>query len=121
MAKWPPPHPIRRLSSAAERALKNCANSLYMCGAKAVCCVNKINNLAPKKTGCESCRPSQHFLLVSFHRDSSGRESHQLTVLLVAFHREPRGWDLRWKRHGARRSGLPTFADARQIGEQIDS
>jgi hypothetical protein len=22
-------------------------------------CVNEINNLAPEKTGCESCRPSQ--------------------------------------------------------------
>jgi hypothetical protein len=39
--------------------LKNCANSLYIYGVNCVFSVNDINNLAPQKTGCESCRPSQ--------------------------------------------------------------
>jgi hypothetical protein len=39
--------------------LKNCANSLYVCGVNRVFCANEVNNLAPEKTGCESCRPSQ--------------------------------------------------------------
>jgi hypothetical protein len=42
-----------------KKTLKNCANSLYVCGVNRVFCVNEINNLAPIKTGCESCRPSQ--------------------------------------------------------------
>lgn len=44
---------------AVKSGLKNCANSLYICGANRVSCVNEINHLALEKTGCESCRPSQ--------------------------------------------------------------
>jgi hypothetical protein len=50
-----PQLPFNRL----DYALKNCANSLYICGVNRIFCVNEINNLAPGKTGCESCRPSQ--------------------------------------------------------------
>jgi hypothetical protein len=35
-----------------DQALKNCANSLYICGVQAVFYTNKINNLAANKTGC---------------------------------------------------------------------
>jgi hypothetical protein len=43
--------------TSPDSGLKNCANSLYICGVNRVFCVNKINNLAPQKSGCESCRP----------------------------------------------------------------
>lgn len=46
-------------SGAQISGLKNCANSLHVCGVNRVFCANKINNLATENTGCESCRPSQ--------------------------------------------------------------
>jgi hypothetical protein len=45
--------------AGADFGLKNCANSLYICGVNRVFCVNEINDLASEKSGCESCRPSQ--------------------------------------------------------------
>jgi hypothetical protein len=54
--------PIERSWPSTGRSyfgLKNCANSLYICGVNRVFYANKINELAPEKTGCESCRPSQ--------------------------------------------------------------
>lgn len=46
-------------SRCSDFSLKNCANSLYIWGVNRVFCANKTNDLAPEKTGCESCRPSQ--------------------------------------------------------------
>jgi hypothetical protein len=37
--------------------LRNCANSLYICGAQYPLSANRINDLGAKKTGCESCPP----------------------------------------------------------------
>jgi hypothetical protein len=48
--------------------LKNCANLLYVCAVNRVSCANKINDLAPKKSGCESCRPSQELSNRAFVR-----------------------------------------------------
>jgi hypothetical protein len=58
----PIPDATYRAAAPFETRLKNCANSLYISLANLDSSVNKINGLAPKKTGCESCRPSQ------FHR-----------------------------------------------------
>ena len=42
----------------SEFGLKNCANSLYICGVNRVFCANEINHLAPKKPAANPAAPA---------------------------------------------------------------
>lgn len=45
-----------RLAAVPRISLEKLCQFTVLCGVNRVFCVNKINNLAPEKTGCESCR-----------------------------------------------------------------